>query len=76
MRLFVWPPRLYLGPALKNVELPDEVTRKLPWGKGGSINDLRLFDWREINVRRAEITDDWNRKSPITNSRGRLCRFS
>ncbi|WP_211231041.1 ABC transporter substrate-binding protein [Budvicia aquatica] len=57
--------RLYLGPALKNVELPDEVTRKLPWGKGGSINDLRLFDWREINVRRAEITDDWNRK--VTN---------
>jgi putative spermidine/putrescine transport system substrate-binding protein len=53
---------LYLGPAVKNVELDEEVRRKLPWGAEGSVDDLLLFDWNDINARRAELTDMWNRE--------------
>ena len=54
--------KLYLGPAVKGVEVSQEVARKLPWGAGGSIKDLRLFDWAQINAQRASVTNDWNRK--------------
>jgi putative spermidine/putrescine transport system substrate-binding protein len=53
---------LYLGPAVKNVEVSDEVAAKLPWGEGGSVDDLLLFDWNEVNAKRAELTDMWNRE--------------
>ncbi|WEX11689.1 ABC transporter substrate-binding protein [Chelativorans sp. AA-79] len=53
---------LYLGPAVTEVELSPEVGRKLPWGENGSVDDLLLFDWNEINARRAELTDTWNRE--------------
>jgi len=54
--------KLYLGPAVKDVEVAQDVARKLPWGVNGSINDLRLFDWSQINAERASVTNDWNRK--------------
>ena len=54
--------KLYLGPAVKDVKVPDDVARKLPWGVGGSIADLSLLDWNMVNARRAEITDAWNRQ--------------
>lgn len=54
--------KLYLGPAVANVELTPEVGRKLPWGEGGSVDDLLLFDWRDVNARRAELTEAWNRE--------------
>lgn len=54
--------RLYLGPAVEGVQVPADTARKLPWGAQGSVNDLRLFDWNEVNARRAEITDAWNRQ--------------
>ena len=54
--------RLYLGPAVKDVALPADVARKLPWGAQGSVNSLSLFDWNLVNGRRAEITDAWNRQ--------------
>ena len=54
--------QLYLGPAIDGVDLPAEVQKKLPWGEGGSIDDLKLFDWTEVNARRQEITDRWNRE--------------
>jgi len=54
--------KLYLGPAVKDVELTSEISKKLPWGENGSVDDLLLFDWKEINARRAELTDTWNRE--------------
>ena len=54
--------KLYLGPAVKGVEVSEDLARKLPWGAGGSISDLRLFDWAQINAQRASVTNDWNRK--------------
>ncbi|MEI2416271.1 ABC transporter substrate-binding protein [Orrella sp. JC864] len=54
--------RLYLGPAVKDVTVPPETARKLPWGENGSVANLSLFDWNVINARRAEITDAWNRE--------------
>ncbi len=53
---------LYLGPAVSEVELDPEVSRKLPWGQNGSVEDLMFFDWNEVNARRAELTETWNRE--------------
>jgi putative spermidine/putrescine transport system substrate-binding protein len=54
--------RLYLGPAITGVTLSADIERKLPWGTGGSIESLRLFDWAEVNAKRPAITDRWNRE--------------
>jgi putative spermidine/putrescine transport system substrate-binding protein len=54
--------RLYLGPAVTNVTLTPEISRKLPWGENGSAKDLRLFDWNEVNALRAQVTETWNRE--------------
>jgi len=54
--------RLYLGPAVKDVQVSKDVARKLPWGAEGSVKNLSLFDWNIINARRAEVTDAWNRQ--------------
>jgi putative spermidine/putrescine transport system substrate-binding protein len=54
--------KLFLAPAVKNVELKPEVSEKLPWGKGGSVNDLKLSDWEKVNAMRAAIVEQWNRE--------------
>lgn len=54
--------RLYVGPAVTNIDLTAEISRKLPWGEGGTVDDLLLFDWNEVNARRAELTELWNRE--------------
>jgi putative spermidine/putrescine transport system substrate-binding protein len=54
--------KLYLGPSVKGTNVPASVGRKLPWGEKGSIKDLRLFDWWQINKERANIVDTWNRE--------------
>lgn len=54
--------KLYLGPSVKGVSVKPETARKLPWGEKGSVKDLLLFDWTEINGLRAKIVDTWNRE--------------
>lgn len=54
--------KLYLGPAVRGVEVPADTARKLPWGENGSIDTLKLFDWTKINAQRASIVDQWNRE--------------
>jgi putative spermidine/putrescine transport system substrate-binding protein len=54
--------KLYLGPSVKGVELKPDVARKLPWGENGSVKNLKLFDWTEINEQRGKIVDTWNRE--------------
>ncbi len=53
---------LYLGPAVADVSLTSEIEKKLPWGEGGSVDDLKLLNWSEVNAERADITDRWNRE--------------
>lgn len=54
--------KLYLGPAVKGVTVSPEVSQKMPWGETGSIANLNLLDWTEINTYRPAITDAWNRE--------------
>lgn len=54
--------KLYLGPAVKNVKVPPETAKKLPWGENGSIKDLVLFDWNAVNKDRPKLVDMWNRE--------------
>lgn len=53
---------LYLGPAIKGVDVDKAVAMKMPWGVGGSIANLNLLDWSVINKQRAAITSAWNRE--------------
>lgn len=54
--------KLYLGPSVKGVELKADVARKLPWGEKGSVKNLKLFDWTQVNGQRGKIVDTWNRE--------------
>lgn len=54
--------KLYLGPAVKQVELTPEVQKKMPWGVGGSVEQLTLSNWELVNAERASVTDTWNRE--------------
>ena len=54
--------KLYLGPALKGATVPAAVAGKLPWGDKGSVKDLNLSDWADVNSQRAKIVDAWNRE--------------
>jgi putative spermidine/putrescine transport system substrate-binding protein len=53
--------KLYLGPSVEGVTVTGDAAKKLPWGQGGSIKNLQLLDWNEVNAKRSEITDIWNR---------------
>lgn len=54
--------RLYLGPAVKAAVIPESVANKMPWGPKGSIANLNLLNWTEVNELRASVTDAWNRE--------------
>ncbi len=53
---------LYLGPAVKGVKVSNAVAGKMPWGIGGSIANLNLLNWTDINKLRSSITSAWNRE--------------
>ncbi|WP_376967028.1 ABC transporter substrate-binding protein [Azospirillum sp. A26] len=54
--------KLYLGPSVQGVSVAPDIERKLPWGVGGSVKNLQLFNWADINRDRGAITDAWNRE--------------
>lgn len=54
--------KLYVGPATKDVVLSDKAKDRMPWGKGGSVANLALFDWTKLNAKRQAVTDVWNRE--------------
>lgn len=54
--------KLYLGPAVKGVAVDAKVAAKLPWGEKGSVKDLKLSNWSDVNAQRAKIVDTWNRE--------------
>ena len=54
--------KLYVGPATKDVMPTPEAAKRLPWGADGSVKNLALFDWNEINANRDRITEIFNQK--------------
>ena len=54
--------KLYVGPATKDVTLSDKARSRLPWGKDGSVANLAIINWEELNARRQAITDVWNKE--------------
>lgn len=54
--------KLYVGPATKDVVPTPEAAERLPWGADGSVKNLALFDWNEINANRDRITEIFNQE--------------
>ena len=54
--------KLYVGPATKGLTLSDKAKTRLPWGKDGSIANLALINWNELNAQRQAVTDLWNKE--------------
>jgi len=54
--------KLYLGPSVKNVAVSPENRGKMPWGANGSVKDIKLLDWWDINEQRASLVERWNRE--------------
>lgn len=54
--------QLYLAPVNKKVKLSEEVEAKMPYGKGGSIDDIDFPDYELINQHRDEWNDRWNKE--------------
>ena len=54
--------KLYVGPATKGITLTDKAKSRLPWGKDGSIANLALINWTELNAQRQAITDLWTKE--------------
>jgi len=54
--------KLYLGPPLKHPQLSEHAKERMPWGPNGSIENLAVPNWNEINDHRAEVIDQWNRR--------------
>jgi putative spermidine/putrescine transport system substrate-binding protein len=53
---------LYLGPAVKDVELSEEAKARLPWGANGSIDNLIFSDTKAIDKIRPQLVELWNRE--------------
>lgn len=53
---------IYLGPPLDNPTLSEKAASRMPWGAGGSVKDLVLSDWNEVNSKRQELRDLWMRR--------------
>lgn len=41
--------RIYVGPATKEVELTEDAKQRMPWGPEGTVKNLSLPNWSEIN---------------------------
>lgn len=54
--------KLYVGPATKGVSLSDKAKSRMPWGKDGTITNLAVINWAELNAKRQAATDVWNKE--------------
>lgn len=54
--------KMSVGPPLKTVKLDEGTEKRMPWGAGGSVEDLIIPDWRKVNAVRQQLTDLWNRQ--------------
>jgi len=54
--------KLYLGPAVDGTTVSAETAKKMPWGAQGSVKDLKFLDWWDVNSKRADLVERWNRE--------------
>ena len=54
--------QMYVGPPLLKPTLSDRARERMPWGPEGSLNDLYIPDWLEVNEVRQTVTNQWNRR--------------
>lgn len=54
--------KMLVGPPLKSVRLNKEAEKRMPWGVGGTVEDLVIPDWRKVNEVRNRIRSLWNRR--------------
>lgn len=52
---------IYVGPATKGVKLNDRARQRMPWGPNGSVKNLVLPDWNDINKNRAAVIEAFNK---------------
>jgi len=54
--------RLLLGPVNTKTTLAPDIDKKMPWGPGGSVRNLRIIDALAILDNRDEWTKRWNQE--------------
>jgi putative spermidine/putrescine transport system substrate-binding protein len=52
---------LYVAPVVKDVKLSDKANQRMPWGPTGSIKNLVIFNWEEVNEVRPKVVENWNK---------------
>src|SRR5690606_34717244 len=53
--------RLYIGPATTGVVLSKKAKKRMPWGASGSIDNLEMTDWGDVNAKRSAVNQQWNK---------------
>ncbi|WOC15388.1 ABC transporter substrate-binding protein [Pseudochrobactrum sp. MP213Fo] len=53
--------RIYVGPSNSKAVISDEALKRMPWGEDGSIKNLNLPNWNNINENRAMIIEKFNK---------------
>ena len=53
---------IYVAPVNKGVKLDESTAAKMPYGAGGTMDDLQIPDWFLINKNRASWTTKFNQK--------------
>ena len=53
---------LYVAPMVKGVQLSDKAKSRMPWGPTGSIKNLVVFNWDEVNQVRSGVVENWNKR--------------
>ena len=54
--------KIYVGPSTVGVTLSEKAKQRMPWGESGSIDNLSLPNWVEINQNRSAITERFNKE--------------
>ena len=54
--------KVYVAPATNGVVLSEKAKSRMPWGKDGSLANLAVIDWVEVNANRQAVNDLWNRE--------------
>lgn len=54
--------QLYLAPVNKKVKLSEKAATRMPYKKGGSIEEMDFPDYELINQHREEWNDRWNKE--------------
>lgn len=54
--------KLYIGPPTRQTNLSAKAKARMPWGAEGSIENLAIPNWDDVNAKRQVLTEVWNRQ--------------